>query len=134
MVLDGRLAPTAISTQPQGIDFPAMSVNRGKYSQPEDVRLAIRKVDPNWDSWGIAEFVVGDVPFEPDDNTKSDNLTYEWTWRMAHGPESENYAHTEIRTFRNGTFRRDVSVPKSIKKWFRLALSPKTKVIADPKI
>lgn len=41
---------------PQAIRFPNFSVNRSKYSEPEDVLI------PSYQDWGISTFSVGDLP------------------------------------------------------------------------
>ncbi|MEX2213625.1 MAG: hypothetical protein WD768_05830 [Phycisphaeraceae bacterium] len=131
MVLDGRLAPSSINVQPPGIEFPAMSVNRGKYSEPGDVRLANWR-DENWERWGVAQFMVGDVSSEPTEEIAA-KLQHCWTWSVAHVPEEENFAHSEVRTSKDGEYRA-AKPPDVVKKWFRMELSKRTRVIIEPEI
>lgn len=127
MVIGGHLAPPSVTTQPQGIDFPEMSVNRGNFSEANDVCLAISRTDSDWDRWGIAQFIVSDVP-EQYNGTLIPQQP-EWTWRLFHNPDPENYAHSEVRSYGDGNF---ATPPKLVRKWFRTALHFKAKVIKDP--
>lgn len=81
------------------IRFPNFSVNRGEYSQPEDV------LKPKWLDCGIAKFLVRDVP----ERVVEDQSC---TFGVEHLPEKEdkardieeNYAHSEVRAYKNGKF------------------------------
>jgi hypothetical protein len=84
---DGRLFPDVIR-------FP-YSVNKGKYSEPADV---IRSPKPRPQS-GVAEFKVGHVPV---DDVEIQAARY--AFRVEHVPEEDNYAHSEIRLYKDGRF------------------------------
>lgn len=108
---------------PEAIRFPNFSVNRSKYSEPEDVLI------PSYQDWGIATFRVRDLP-EPE---STDEKT-EYEWRVVHDPLEDNYAHSEIRTFKNGVYSETLKVSTTIKKKFRQILSERIIVTHQPKI
>lgn len=89
---------------PPGVPLPDLSVNREKYSEPEDVLIG------HPDAVGIAAAVVGDIPAEIDG--------YEFL--PVHDPQEDNYSHTEIRTFRDGKRLRR-KPPNLVRKEFRLS-------------
>ncbi len=113
-VLENRLLPTALR-------FPDFSVNRAKYSQPEDVLV------PSYVLWGIAAFKVEDLPSE----RQSDANTF-YTWNVVHDPNEDNYAHSEVRTYKNGHYGKDLNVSKMIKKEFRQILSDRARILKYP--
>src|SRR5262249_8031646 len=90
--------------------YPAMSVNRSKYSEARDVLY------PDYfPSFGVLSFPVGGIPgpFRP-----GEGALYEWTTR--HEPLDENYAHSEVRTYRDGTFDAKLRIQSTlVKKHFR---------------
>lgn len=108
---------------PEAIRFPNFSVNRSKYSEPEDVLL------PNYQDWGIAAFEVIDIP-----ESQSTDTNTEYSWRVEHDPLDENYAHSEVRTFKNSVYTENLKVPTTIKKEFRQILSDRARVIHKPRI
>lgn len=73
------------------IRFPNFSVNRGNYSEPEDV------LKPDWPQWGIASFLVRDVPQQLSKDASC-------KFKVEHLPEAGNYAHSEVRVYKNGVF------------------------------
>jgi len=106
---------------PSGIRFPDWSTNRSKYSEPGDVLL------PSFARWGIGSFKVRDIPSE---------LQFEqskcYSFCPVHDPLPENYAHTEVRTFKDGQFDRNTQVATSIKKLFRILLSEASIILKYP--
>lgn len=71
------------------IAFPRFSVNREKYSKPEEV------LQPDWPTWGIVSFRVADVPrmlAHPETGRV-------FTFRVEYAPEPTNKAHSEVRTY-----------------------------------
>jgi hypothetical protein len=108
---------------PEAIRFPNFSVNRSKYSEPEDVLI------PSYHNWGIATFGVRDLP-EPE---STDEKT-EYEWQVVHDPLEDNYAHSEVRTFKNRTYSEDLKVPTTIKKKFRQILSERIIITHQPRI
>ena len=105
-----RLLPAALSP------FP-LSVNRGgRFSRPEDVLF------PDKFDWGIASFKVKDVPewLAPDSGEPD-----RYDFRLRHTPKEDNYAHSEVCSFKNGCFDRNVNPQKTVRKQFRLILSEK---------
>lgn len=103
--------------------YPDQSVNRGKYSEQEDVLY------PNYLKFGIARFQVQHIPSE----LKSDGGIL-FQWRMEHRPVEENYAHSEIWTHKSGEHITNAELPKGIKKQFRQILSEGAEVIEQPKV
>ncbi|MTJ22697.1 hypothetical protein FJR06_15770 [Dolichospermum sp. UHCC 0352] len=103
---------------PTGIKFPDWSVNREKYSDPEDVLV------PNFFDWGIAQFKVSDVPEQIE---SPGNIKYDF--RVEHDPTEDNYAHSEVRTYKDGNHSKKLEVNKTVKKLFRQMLSEKTVII-----
>jgi hypothetical protein len=106
---------------PLSIPFPDLSVNREKYGgQPGDVLI------PDWPAWGIASWMVEDVP-----SPLSGTTGTEFSFRVVHVPEEENFYHSEIRTFRGGV-RFLKKPPDHVKQEFRMRLSARTRVIVEP--
>jgi hypothetical protein len=110
---DGRIEPTSLES-------PDFSVNRSKYSEPEDVIL------PH-PSCGIASFTVVDVP-EP--FRSAENIEY--LFSLEHDPLEDNYAHSEIRSYKNRQRLAPRKPPKSVRTRFRLALASRMEVLRSP--
>lgn len=89
---------------PPGVPLPDLSVNREKYSQPEDVLIG------HPDAVAIAAAVVSDIPTAISGHE----------FRPVHDPEEENYSHTEVRALRDGK-RLERKPPPSVRKAFRLS-------------
>ena len=87
----------AAGTRPDGFDIrlPEASVNRGKYSLPEDVLY------PNYFHLGVAEFPVSAIP-APLDFKDQQGSTKRYELTIQHDPQEDNYAHSELRAFRDG--------------------------------
>jgi hypothetical protein len=111
-----RLLATAIR-------FPDWSVNRAKYSEPEDVLI------PDYLDWGIAAFEVGNVP-KSLTSPAPGNVKYDF--RVAHDPVEDNYSHSEVRTYKDEHHEKKLDVNKTVKKLFRQILSEKTVIIRKP--
>lgn len=111
-----RLLPSAIS-------FRGWSVNRGNYSEPEDVLL------PAWTNQGIAFFCVQDVP--PCLCAAGSSVQYDF--QVEHDPLEENYAHSEVRTYKDKVYVKDPDPPKTVKKQFRQILSDRIIILKKPK-
>lgn len=90
----GRLKSVA------GIRFPDQSVNRSRYSKPWDLLVPDRAFErsQNWLFLGVIKFAVGAVPetIERDGKVVCE-------FRVEHDPQENNYAHTELRVYRDGT-------------------------------
>jgi hypothetical protein len=116
--IDGELQVAAI-------ELPDMSVNRGKYSRPEDAIRAFQ-------NWGIGEFKVKHVP--PGISSFLGAADYEI--RIAHVPEPDNYSHSEIQAFENGTHVTELSANNVVEQRFhlqwRLRLLAKVRVRKEP--
>jgi len=119
-ILSGRLAPDSIK-------FPDWSVNRAKYSDPEDVQFPSSS-DQVYLCCGVAGFTVSDIPSKVD----SEGI---FTLEIVHKPESDNYAHSELVTYKNGISGKAIKnfkVSNTIKKTFRTMLSERIKIIVYP--
>lgn len=101
--------------------FPAFSVNRGKYSKPEDVLF------PNYKKYGIFKFHVEDIRSINAHNINGNNYSFD----VEHLPECrsnnhklqyDNYAHSEVRTYVNGKYDENKNIAKTIKSKFRMEL------------
>ena len=76
------------------IELPDMSVIRGKYGHPEWARL---ESDECID-WGVIGFRVDDIP------VRLLHLgVFTWTFGPRHVPLDENYSHSEVWAYENGT-------------------------------
>ena len=84
-LIDGILSPLAFS-------FPRQSVNRGKYSAPEDVLHPDCCGSTVLTGWRIAMLLVGDVPR----HLKSGDGR-EFLFFLRHAPLTSCYAHSEMR-------------------------------------
>ena len=115
-VVAGRILPQAFRS-------PDFSVNRGKYSEPEDVLI------PSYERWGIVGFQVKDVPSRVFSGGGA-----QFEFRVDHDPEENNYSHSEVRTYKNGRFDPKLKVARTVKKEFRQRLSDRAIVLKTPKL
>jgi hypothetical protein len=99
------------------IPFPAFSVNREKYSSPEDVIAE----SPHF---GIASFRVVDIP---ERLVVDSSRGYEFG--VEHVPETGNYAHSEVRSYSDGVM---AEPPKSVRKRFRDLLRRRITILRAP--
>lgn len=114
---------------PASIRFPDFSVNRGKYSEPNDVLLYDY---PSVIDWGVASFKVEDIP---PPHTTGEGTEYETTYSFAvkHVPIEENYSHSEVRTYKNGNYSKDMEVgSKKVKLRFRIYLGNRISIEKEP--
>lgn len=100
------------------------SVNRQKHSDPHDVIIGY----PNC---GIAVLRVQDVPT----HLKSDTgIRFDFV--VEHMPvddeEANNYAHTEVKVFRDGKEVNNKALGNKVKAAFREMVSQKTRVLLRP--
>jgi hypothetical protein len=107
---------------PAAIGFRNWSVNRQRFSEPGDVLI------PDWPDWGVAAFQVSHVlpamqlPGGP-----------QYTFRAEHVPDEDNYAHSEIRTYKDGVPPPKPEPPQEIKKKFRQLISDGSRIVIPPK-
>lgn len=105
-----------------GIRFPNTSVNRCRYSEPEDVIIP----EPEM---AYARLRTRDVPGAL---TSPGQVTVAFV--VEHDPEEDNFSHCEIRAFKDGQHISDKGkLPPSVKKEFRQRVSEKTEVLHDPR-
>ncbi|MCP4662813.1 MAG: hypothetical protein GY856_46060 [bacterium] len=111
---DGRIEPTSLAS-------PDFSVNRAKYSEPDDVVLS----QPNC---GIASFTVADVP-----ELLLSKEDVEYRFSVEHDPLADNYSHSEVRSYERWRRLAPKKPPKAIRTLFRLTLVSKMKILKNPK-
>ncbi len=109
---------------PEAFRFPDFSVNRGKYSEPEDVLVSSAG---NFGDYAIVVFRVDAIPVRLPSPGR-----IEYEFRVYHDPQDENYAHSEVRTLKNGVHSRTLDVNKTVKKTFRQMLSDRAEVLKLP--
>lgn len=113
----------------ESIRFPDFSVNRAKYSDPEDVLL------PDYEGWGVAEFQVKDVPARVPMEELTQPPAVEYTFSVVHDPLDDNYSHTEVRALKDGVYRKKLKIThQGVKQWFRVRISQASRVIRDPDV
>ncbi|MEX1268854.1 MAG: hypothetical protein WEA56_07620 [Balneolaceae bacterium] len=103
---------------PNSIRFPDFSVNREKFSEPLDVLLHDY---PNLLKLGVASFKVKDLPGPQKTGDKKKKTTY--CFKAEHVPLDDNYAHSEVRVYKNGKYSTKTNVAKTIKTKFRIHLA-----------
>ena len=113
---------------PQAFRAPDFSVNRGKYSQPEDVLM------PSYERWGVVSFQVKDVPARI---LSAGGAKFEFG--IVHDPEEDNYSHSEVRAYKNGgadpkLFDPKLKLARTAKKEFRQRPSDAAGVLKPPEL
>lgn len=105
------------------ISFRNWSVNRGGpgFGEPEDVLF------PNHFSQGIATFRVKNIL--PRMKLEAGPV---FEFRAAHVPDEDNYAHSEIQTYKGGELAHKPEPPQLIKKRFRQMISDASEIIRQP--
>jgi len=81
---------------------------------------------PSYHNWGIAVFLVKDVPPK-----LTDNGSY-CDFRVEHVPEPENYSHTEVLSYPNGSDQPKKPSNKKIKKQIRQMISDRAQIVKYP--
>lgn len=105
---------------PAHFSFPRPSVNRQKYSEPED---AISAADGSLDGYGVLEFEVRGIPAQ-----LADGQGTMYRFFASHVPNEENFSHSEIWCS-IGNQNQNQAVPSSsVKKKFRTMLSQHVRV------
>ena len=99
------------------LPFPAFSVNREKYSRPEEVLQG-------HSSFGIAAFRVVDIP----ERLQDPNGTTYW-FGVEHRPEPDNYSHSEVHSYLEGESREP---SKTVRKQFRELLRRRIVILQEP--
>ena len=98
---------------PNQVRFPEFSVNRERFSEPDDVLL------PDYLDWGIVSFKIEDIPGK---RVIGEGTSGETTYSFVavHVPIPDNYSHSEIRTEKNGVYTKGKKISnKNIKRYFR---------------
>ncbi len=112
------------------IRFPDQSVNRQKHSKPLDVLLPepCNENSKEWIYWGVFQFPIHAVL-----PCIEDGGEVICTFRVEHDPIEHNYAHSEIRVYREGQRIRDKKViTKEHRKQYRLAIMEKVVIVIEP--
>lgn len=108
-----------------GISFrlPNFSVNREKYSEPDDVLL------PSYKDYGYLSFKKSHFP-PPAKSAGEEGKWY--CFDVMHNPVEDNYSHTDVRCLKDGFFSDNLGVPKTVKKVFRQTIAEKCKILRKP--
>jgi len=128
-----RLAPEDVNgsrVSPNRILWRNMSVNRGRYSEPADVIF-------DHPGYGFAELTVGDA-HSLGSCLPQDVSPNRYEFRMAHTPAhddgKEQYAHSEMKTLKNGEVYDPPRIKnKAIKTRIRIELSNRMRILRMPK-
>lgn len=99
---------------------PDFSVNRSKYSEPDDVLLG-------WPAFGIFSFRVDDIPIEV---VAADGRRFRFG--AEHAPEDLNYSHSEVCTYSSGSRMKEKKPPGQVRTQFRLELFARGRVLRRP--
>ena len=113
---DGELSPAYV-------EFPAFSVNRAKYSVPRDILAG-------YPGHHVGQFQVRDIPSPMTSSESGRGPTTTYSWAVEHLPECDNYAHSEVRTYRNEEYTKSRVKSKTIKNNFRLELQARLRIIS----
>ena len=97
----GRPCETAGKLNIGAIRAKNQSVNRSRFSKPEDVLIPpTDRPEADFSQWGFASVAVQDLPVQlrsiPDSNPS-------YSYRPVHDPLPDNYAHSEIRAYNDQT-------------------------------
>jgi len=103
-----------------GFRFPRPSINREKYSKPEDV---IYSDDGQFDGWGVLEFRVEHIPLQLVDGAGKPFVFF-----PRHTPDEDNYAHSEIWCESESERGQQADPNSATKKKFRALLSQHAKI------
>ncbi len=113
------------------VRFPDFSVNRGKYSEPEDVLIPSVGQPPDiYAQMGIVKFTVGTARWGHQPNASP--IKYEM--RVEHNPDEDNYSHSEVKTYKDGNYDSGVKINTTIKKEYRARLARGAEVVRRPAI
>jgi len=108
---------------PAAVRLPSCSVNRAKYSDPEDV-IVPQRPECN----GVAEVQAGNMP-EPITRPQGPSFHFQ----TADCPREGNDAHAEIRLRRGADpYSPRLKIPSTIKSRARSLLAAKFRVSIDP--
>jgi len=116
--------PSLVGTAPSGVsvNFPVLSVNRSKYSEPDDL---LNYRHPKYAQCGVAQFRVDAIPPPMVPSTGGKQVH----WEVVHVPEADNYSHSEVQSFKEGKPVTGNTISSEIKKAFRQALAEKMTVV-----
>ena len=106
---------------PVGLSFSSpQSVNREKYSEPQDV---LWSESDRFKDWGVLAFAVSDIP------TAFPLEQPAYTFSPKHTPEENNYSHTEVwcdSLLPSGSYKKPNS---QVRKLFRAFLSQRVRIV-----
>jgi hypothetical protein len=125
----GHVINDGQSLSPAGIKFPNTSVNRGKYSEPEDVLISpVDKPIPGIELMKIAVFSVQDVTFSITLPLPAKSCDF----KVEHVPLPDNYSHSEVRAYKDGKFEEKTSFGETVKKEYRARLAKVARIWQKP--
>jgi hypothetical protein len=112
--------------KPANIHFPDQSVNRERYSKPRDVLLAVdTRGSASFLLWGVAFVQVADIPHPM---VSEGNVQYQFT--VEHDPLEHNYAHSELRVYKNGVREQTKKkINQEVKKRYRIELARRSRLL-----
>ena len=105
-------------------------MNWSKYGKPWDVIF-------DFPGYGIAQFMVCGLPEELPMELppgRQPNPPKPHSFFPAHIPESDNYAHCEIWTFKDGVRVPRPDLPATVKKEFRQIMSDRGVILHSPSL
>lgn len=109
-----------------GVKFPNTSMNRGKYSEPEDVLIPpVDKPLPGIELMRIAVLTVQAVSFEISLQPPAKSCAF----RVEHVPLYGNYSHSEVRAYKDGKREEKMSFSDTVKKLYRARLAQQAKIL-----
>jgi hypothetical protein len=123
-----RISPNTEKPEFSDIRCPDLSVNRSKYSDPEDVLWSkfVYLVD-----WGIGSLTVGQATFGlPSGDGVVIDFKVEHDPVAASNEAPENFSHCEIRAYKLGQRRPKVS--NALKSEFRQRIAEAVEVLQAP--
>ena len=105
------------------IHIPCSSVNRGggDFGPPDDVTV-------DYPGFGVARLFAGNMPAPVAVEGRK------FDFRVAHVPMDDNYAHSEIRAYRDGKYNKNWRYKPAQVVTLQVSLSKKARVIVAPTV
>lgn len=109
------------------IPYGNTSVNWSKYSKPWDVVFD----NPGH---GIAQLSTHHLPMELPKRPPAGSTPTLHSFKPEHFPESSNYSHSQLMTYKAGSKVSNPSLPATVKKEFRTIISDRSVVLCSPEV
>lgn len=111
------------------VRLPTFSVNRGAFSEPEDVLIPPSDQPiANIELMGIAKFPVCGIPASL---TPPQGKTIEF--KVEHAPLEDNYAHSNVRAYKDGKLTEE-KLAVTVRKDFRAEIARHAEIHRPPQI